>query len=356
METGNWDNLVAELLARRAEIADRLLTHMRETSPAYARLPEDELRRANSEAYRCIMLAFAERRMLSEADLSRLREFGAFRSAQGIQLDELLTGFRIDMRENLAMLTELGRKYGFTESDLIELNHYAIDLNDQAAAAIGAGFRQTEPLDQRRDRFAHDVLLGVATEFDRYGVEPDGHYVPFRLAGTDHALLRRLTAGGRIALVTTIDGDHAGFADVINGRDVEVPVGLGPAVRPERLPAAFARATRALRTAVAFGRTGAVEQAELALLPAVLAEAEIGDDLMRRYLPAEVDEVLLATLRAHLAGGMRVEETAARLIVHPNTVRYRISRYQQITGFDPRDPDSMAELWWALRRSELGAG
>ncbi|WP_238846621.1 helix-turn-helix domain-containing protein [Nocardia arthritidis] len=48
-----------------------------------------------------------------------------------------------------------------------------------------------------------------------------------------------------------------------------------------------------------------------------------------------------------------IESTARRLIVHPNTIRYRIDRYHALTGVDLRKPAVALELWWALQRHRL---
>ncbi|HMH93751.1 MAG TPA: helix-turn-helix domain-containing protein [Streptosporangiaceae bacterium] len=36
--------------------------------------------------------------------------------------------------------------------------------------------------------------------------------------------------------------------------------------------------------------------------------------------------------------------------VHPNTVRYRVGRFEQATGCSLRHTESLVEAWWALRR------
>jgi hypothetical protein len=44
-----------------------------------------------------------------------------------------------------------------------------------------------------------------------------------------------------------------------------------------------------------------------------------------------------------------VSATAARLRVHPNTVRYRLRRVGETFGLDLSDPDQVLVLWWTLR-------
>jgi DNA-binding PucR family transcriptional regulator len=50
---------------------------------------------------------------------------------------------------------------------------------------------------------------------------------------------------------------------------------------------------------------------------------------------------------------MHVERAAERLFVHPNTLRYRLARYEELTGTNLRDPLAAFEVWWALRRATI---
>jgi GAF domain-containing protein len=75
--------------------------------------------------------------------------------------------------------------------------------------------------------------------------------------------------------------------------------------------------------------------AERLLAPVVEHEARRGGDL-------------LATLRAWLATGCSTPESAVLLFVHPNTVKYRLARLEQLTGRSLRRPDVQVELQLAL--------
>ena len=50
---------------------------------------------------------------------------------------------------------------------------------------------------------------------------------------------------------------------------------------------------------------------------------------------------------------MHVERTAERLFVHQNTVRYRLARFEELTGASLRDPKVAFEVWWALERAAM---
>jgi hypothetical protein len=47
---------------------------------------------------------------------------------------------------------------------------------------------------------------------------------------------------------------------------------------------------------------------------------------------------------------MRVDPAAERLFVHPNTVRYRLRRYEEITGAELAETEDAFRVWWVLQR------
>jgi DNA-binding PucR family transcriptional regulator len=57
---------------------------------------------------------------------------------------------------------------------------------------------------------------------------------------------------------------------------------------------------------------------------------------------------LVATLRLWLTVGCSTPEAAAALVVHPNTIGYRLARIEQLTGRSLRQPQTRLELQLAL--------
>jgi sugar diacid utilization regulator len=63
---------------------------------------------------------------------------------------------------------------------------------------------------------------------------------------------------------------------------------------------------------------------------------------------------LMETLRTYLDSDLDVTATAEALFVHPNTVRYRLRRIGELTGFDPQRFSGLVELHTVARLSEPG--
>jgi DNA-binding PucR family transcriptional regulator len=159
---------------------------------------------------------------------------------------------------------------------------------------------------------------------------------------------------GSRAIATSLDGDVVGFLPEVRSRASRVAIGIGPERGLDRLAESFTTATRALETARAFGLTGPQRFEDLGLLPAVLADPAVGEQLAARYVTPLSPEIA-ASVRAWLAADTHVESAAERLIVHPNTLRYRLARFEELTGASLKDTRVQLETWWALQH-DLVAG
>jgi DNA-binding PucR family transcriptional regulator len=87
-----------------------------------------------------------------------------------------------------------------------------------------------------------------------------------------------------------------------------------------------------------------------------------GDTDARSFLISQVYEPLLAggsalvdTLTTYLEQGSSLEATARMLFVHPNTVRYRLRRVTELTGYAPSDGRDGFSLWIAIVLGRLAA-
>lgn len=61
----------------------------------------------------------------------------------------------------------------------------------------------------------------------------------------------------------------------------------------------------------------------------------------------------IARRRHHPELATEIETAAQRLIVHPNTIRYRIGRFEELTGCDLRQAHTGAQAWWAIQYDRL---
>jgi PucR C-terminal helix-turn-helix domain len=134
-------------------------------------------------------------------------------------------------------------------------------------------------------------------------------------------------------------------------------VGIGVPTEMHRLHESFRSASQAMEVAIAFGRSGPQTLDELSLQVAVAAEHAVGDNLVERILGPLIDrdafgQELIASLDAFLASDMNSGMAANLLVVHPNTLRYRINLVKEYCGLSLKSAREISEVWWALRRYE----
>jgi PucR-like helix-turn-helix protein/diguanylate cyclase with GGDEF domain len=165
--------------------------------------------------------------------------------------------------------------------------------------------------------------------------------------------------GSRLIVVLGGTDDPMAAAERFAGRFGPGPVVVGPPVRDLRSASVSARAALAgLRAAPAWPDAPRPASAD-ELLP---ERALDGDAADVEALVETVYEPLLAggtalldTLTTYLEQGSSLEGTARMLFVHPNTVRYRLRRVTELTGFTPAVGRDGHTLWTAIVLGRLAA-
>ena len=364
--------LVAEIEAELDGVVAAIGDRIRAEVPEFRRLPAETLAGAIRGNVTRALRALRDVRAPTEAELEQAAAIGRERAEQGLAVDAVLHAYRISITAVWSRFGELARERGADVSSVLAFSETLWLWADAVMDIVGTAHREVEleqarEEQQRRDAFVLALLSGTLDAAElrlqsaTFGLDADRDYVPFRArAAGGGALPRRaaVTLAGDDGLVTGLDRDFAGIAARAPSGLPRVVCGLGPLARLEALPAAFASASRALQTAVAFGQEGAFALADLSIRPAILADEALGDAFAARYLePLEglgrLGAELESTLRAWFDQEMRVEETAKALHVHPNTLRHRLKRFEEATGATLRDPRDLVELWWALEHRRL---
>ncbi|WP_227983935.1 helix-turn-helix domain-containing protein [Nocardia spumae] len=364
--------LLMRMHAERDELAARIVTRARAEISDYSTIAAAELLPTTVAILDRLLAALAGSSAGTGAPSAELSDYGRIRATQAVSMEALLRAWRLAERQLLETLTAVAADHGADDAVLLEITRDLLALVDDAATSFSDAHHEMERARSDRDRsqradFTRAVLTGTvsATELalgiQRFGLRGAGEYRAFR-ARADSAppaefdrLLR--PQGADYAFRTVIDGDYAGFTD----RTIRIPgaalLAFGPPRPLDDAAHSFRLAGRALATAAALGYTGTCEFDGLGLLPGVAADPELGAELVRRYLAplgtGASAAVLIDTLTDYLDTGMRIEATAQRLIVHPNTVRYRIGRFEELTGCDLRQAHTGAQIWWAIQYDRL---
>jgi PucR C-terminal helix-turn-helix domain/GGDEF-like domain len=163
--------------------------------------------------------------------------------------------------------------------------------------------------------------------------------------------------GDRLVVFLGGEGDLRTAAHSLLPRFGPGPVVVGPLVQGLEDSARSARAALAgLLAAPAWEQAPRPVAADDLLPERVLT----GDTTARRTLVDQAYRPLLAgtgslleTLSAYLGSGRSLEAAARTLYVHPNTVRYRLRKVAEVTGWDPLDARESYVLQTALALGRL---
>jgi hypothetical protein len=338
-------------------LLDHMVAAARSRSQQVASLPEHEVRRhvlAVLDAAGAVLLTGEPE---TEGHLAAAEQLGTERALQGVPVAAMLDGFQAARSWLVRYFIERGRKIGMEADDLLDV----VGRIDAITTAL-----------EHRMVHAHRI---TELELARTARENNAQRLRALLRG--EPVDRPLEPGRGYRCVVSDISDPvvarpveavlapAGLTGMVDGRLVAIlhrlpefpdrrlpPLVVSPPVAPARLPAMYEACRRALRTAA---EGGPQELTALALPTAVHAEPELGRLLAAELLPAldaadPFHRELAATAVAYLDHGARIAPTAAALHVHPNTVKYRIRRLQELTGRQLTGPLlQSAHLWWALR-------
>jgi hypothetical protein len=364
-------SLVSEIEAELDTLVERIGVRIREEIPDFRRLPAETLAGAVRGNVGRALTALRDLRAPTEAELERAADVGRERAEQGLTVDAVLHAYRISVTAVWSRFGELARERGADVTSVLAFSETLWVWADAVMDIVGAAHREVEleqarEEQQRRDGFLLALLTGaldsaeLRRESATFGLDADREFTPFRARAPEHSHRVAAALAGDDGIVMALDRDLAGIATRPPVPMPNVVTGVGPPVRLEALPTAFAMASRALQTAVAFGQEGTFSLADLSIRPAILADEALGDAFAARYLEplaglGRLGTELEATLRTWFDQEMRIDDTAKALHVHPNTLRHRLRRFEAATGATLRDPRNLVELWWALERRRLSA-
>jgi hypothetical protein len=219
------------------------------------------------------------------------------------------------------------------------------------------------------ERLVTGTATGTATEaaIAEFGLDGGRRYRALHGRLTDGTDLRALErelrlvapSGRRTGLVAMIGGDVYGFVSDITGvRVTGCTAGISRPATLDGIPGEFRAATRALETALRSGLRGLVRLEDAGLWAAVVADSDVTELLLRRYVEpfgGAAGTAVLETVERYLANGRRPGPTGRDLYIHTNTVRYRLSRFETVTGRSLQDARTMVEVWWALQARRMRA-
>ncbi|GLY01299.1 helix-turn-helix domain-containing protein [Actinoplanes sp. NBRC 101535] len=355
-------------LAGDTRLVDEVVAAARTQSPEAARLHRQESRHHVAALIKAGCRAFLRTGEPGDDDFTEAARFGAEGAALGVPVAALLSGAHAGRSRILEIAIGRGRELGLADDVLLQgllrLDRYGNALARHVLEGHRAAERQLN-IDRRaaRIRLLRRLLLGEENDEDpaRFGLSAVAHYHCVVSDAADPARVRELEqaftrCGGVLA---PVGGRLSGVTPRIPGFG-EKPGSLvvtTPPVPLEKATEAHRLAQTALDAARAHGTTGVCGVVDLAGQTALAGQPLLAgflrDGLLTALDPADdFHQDLAGTAIAYLDHGQRLDRTAESLHLHPNTVRYRLRRLRELTGF----AETGAQLtvletmrwWWAL--------
>jgi putative transposase len=383
VDEGRWRELFARLEDEVGDMSLETAEEILATIPGY-----DGAARENivSTAHQNLSMSTRVIARGSEPTAEDVRHAGQTaleRIGEGVPLGSLLSGFRLSMRRIQRRLLTLAPEYGIPADRLLDWSTLLWTLGDVFSTCVTAVYRDHEIArtvadSTRRAEWVSRLVTGDLAEAEilrgaalyriptgtpvRLLVAPSTPSAPDAGPGADTTLHRWAEGAGARLLTTvqarTVTGILVGDVDAASlPSDMTVALGR-PAVLTD-LHRTFVAVDRLLRAAVELGLSGIVDEETLSWRMAVTASPETTDLLVRRYLDplrearAFGDE-LVDSVRAYLDNRLNVRAAAACIPVHVNTLRYRLHRFEELTGCDLGEVDTLVEVAWVM--AATGAG
>ncbi|WP_431897455.1 PucR family transcriptional regulator [Nonomuraea sp. bgisy101] len=364
-------------------LSDEVIEEIQTRIPEYAR-PSDEIyikvvRMAVEEA----IGRFLDR--IEDPDTpwnpEPFRMIGRGEAAEGRNLEPLQTAMRLGARVGWRRLTELAEPLGLSPQSLYDLGEAIFVYLDQLADAAAQGFDEARAhaageMERRRHRLL-DLLLSqpsAGAEAIADLAKAAGWRLPRTVAGValdDQNGTPSLPPDVLVGLerpqpcLLVPDPNGPGQPQMLEKSLRGWRAAVGPAVPLNRAAVSLQWAEEALdlaRRGVLPGARGPLRCADhMATLIVFKDEDLVGALAQARLAPLahlrkSQQDRLAETLLAWLRYGRGAGEVAARLHVHPQTVRYRLRQLEELYGEQLGDPDIRFELEIVLRARQARSG
>lgn len=389
-----WQDVPRERIQRFAalareqvpELAQDVLAAIRREHPGLTFIADESGEPKALVAIRHSLELFVEQ-MTTGSDRPRalpeiFQEFGRGEVTQGRSLDSLQEIYRLGVRLSWRRMAAIGQQVDIPPAAMYELAETAFEYLDVIVAQSVRGYAEAVAR-QAGERLRLQRLL-VELLLTEHRTDPST-FLADRAAGIGWQLPEKVAVA--VLLRPTQDAVAPAVGDeVLLDMEAEQPRLVVPNPespgRAELLHRAMANWSGAIGPSVPLAQAAtslrwaeaAVGMIEQGLLPqgrflhcaehvealVLLPARELLDDLARRRL-AQLAETggaahahrLAETLLAWLETRGGAPEVAARLGVHPQTVRYRLRQLREVWGEDLDDPDRRFEMELVLRARRL---
>jgi hypothetical protein len=364
--------LVDLVSQRRDQLATRIVDRLRQELPSYTALPASELISQLNIGIGFVADMLRTEGTGSHTMLTAFTELRGARTRDGVGVQTLVRAVRIAAREamefaqTLAAAAEIDTAATFALTtalwDWVEtiVEHLTpTDADDDERRARDIAERRFVTACVNGEASADEVAAAAAV----CGIDASAGYHVVRARPANRqardAVREALRPPARApGVVTTLDDEVVAMLSALPTHPLPFQAGAGPAVLAASGRMSYLVAGRVLRAAMLSQRTGLLTVGDIGLDAAVTQDHILADALTNRYLVplhalGAFGGQLLDSLRAYFDADLNVDNAAKKLVIHPNTLRHRLARFEDITGGSLHHAAHIAEVWWVLRYHEL---
>ena len=369
--------VLSALLERTEAIAGRTIERLYDGIPSYSVVPRAELAESIGQIVSIVVDVLRAGEVPAAAEIRQAETSSVARARLDIPIQDIMQAFRFTMRsiqeavvaeaqlrsvppETLIRITSL--LWGFSDA------YTANQVHVHRASDIDRALRRT----RRRQEYVRALAFGIlgpadAVEAGReFGLDPARLYRAVRARASDgdsteqlrRALESEALARGLPALYAIVSDDCLG---VIAGEprvDAEdATIAYGAPGRLDAIADSFRTAGKILAPARSLGITGTVGMADLSWRLAGVDAPEVNAYLESTYLAplrahGAFGEQVLESVASYLEADRSIPRAAERIPVHVNTLRYRLRRFEELTGASLASTNTLVEVSFALRVTE----
>jgi len=375
-----WDTvarLCRQVEGRRGAVVDSIVTRILHEIPSYrgsSAVSEADLRASVASNLDMMLRGTAEHRGPRLDELNVRRDLGARRAAQGLPVNDLLQAFVVGYSELWNELVQEARSEDAEAREQLLIAAATVwewvhEVTDAVGIEYHERLRRHAALTSAIRERLFEALLGGVQDGDEArslaqdaGFDPDGSFRSIAAvapadASIPETVATRLTGnpgqqqavkrGSRI-LILDQGGDVEDVLAVVRTVVGDDAVGVG--ARREGLHGAALSIGDAERALGLAQRKRAVSHFDADWLAAIViaSEQRLAELLKPGVDAAQQSAELARTVQTFSESGFSMSGTARSLHVHTNTVAYRLARWADLTGWDPRTYDGLSRSLAAL--------
>ncbi|GGA00235.1 PucR family transcriptional regulator [Nesterenkonia alkaliphila] len=365
-------DIARRLAEDRSAIVQEVVAELRARQPEYDPVDDEELDRSVTRNVNMAVRTLEMGEALQPGQLNEGFLTGRERYEKNIPVEDVLQGFRTCftiIHSYYVMYCELletdtrtalgGSRILWAVADGFTARIVAAYRELATEAAIRHAELRTESV---RRLLRGEPSVGI---YQRLGLDPAREYAavccsfPTGLGTTvRHRLERSGSEPGAPAQVVFEGELVVGLVSKRPEPQADQIVGLGPFVGLPEVASSYELARKLLTIAQAKRLKGVYSRAEASWRLALLDNTDVSEHLMEKCVTPVLEygdfgKEILDSVATYFDNSCVIKLAAGELMVHENSLRYRLRRYQEITGMNLVNPVDIAELQWALEARVL---